>query len=67
MSKIQTTRMYAGEYILQHTNGYDLGTLSLNSSGEYHWYLPPNISGCLPAHILKEIAQELDKLNETNG
>lgn len=60
---IELTKIYYGEYIVQHTNGADLGTFSLNMDGDFYWWPPKNIQGCFSERILAELSNRLEDFN----
>lgn len=53
----------SGEYKVQYHNGADLGTLEIASDG-YFSYWPKMYGGYWSSHVMRAIADHLDRLNE---
>lgn len=54
-----------GRILVIHANGKCLGELSNLEDGFYYWWPDPDRrGGCWDAYILREIADELDRLNK---
>lgn len=51
-------------YRLFADNGKDIGSFQLDSDGFYYFWQDEDLVGCWTAHNLREIADELDKINK---
>lgn len=51
-------------YRLFADNGKDIGSFQLDSDGFYYFWMDEDLTGCWTAHNLREIADELDKINK---
>ena len=51
-------------YRLFADNGKDIGSFQLDSDGFYYFWQDEDLVGCWTAHNLREIADELDKVNK---
>lgn len=52
-------------YRLFADNGKDIGSFQLDTDGFYYFWQDEDLVGCWSAHSLREIADELDKINKS--
>ena len=51
-------------YKVLSDNGKEIGSFQLDSDGFYYFLMDEDLIGCWAAHDLREIADELDKVNK---
>ena len=51
-------------YRVLSDNGKEIGSFHLDSDGFYYFWQDDALTGCWTAHNLREIADELDKINK---
>ena len=64
MKLLTFTDFGGGQYRVHHYNGVIVGDLLKGDDGYYVWWPIPDRHGYIPEHVLRELADKLQELNE---